>query len=112
MKIKSTLNFKNLIESMSDINLDKFTSLNSKVISVIVDIFRTKNLSLTLFAFINPFENSTIESLITLEIMNKFKKINLNLFFEALQDLNADISIFNKYTKEEFYLLDNIVIIN
>ena len=106
----SILNFKNLIEAISNVEIDKFTEINSILTSIIIDILRIQNLSLVFFGFIDPHESAMMESLITLEISNKFKNINLDVFFEALQQVNAEMSIFNKYSKQEFYILENIVL--
>lgn len=105
----SLYNVKNLFEAISNNDVEKFCDINSVLTSAVIEIFRIQNSSLIFLAFIDPNELSTMESLITLEIMTKFKMINLGYFFDILQEVNVEMSLFNKYSKQEFYILDNIV---
>jgi hypothetical protein len=106
----SLFNLKNLFESVSNNDIEKFSEIHSILTSSIVDVFRVQNPSLWFFGFIDPNELATMESLITLEILSRFKTINLGYFFDALQEVHIDSSIFNKYSKQEFYMLENIVL--
>ena len=100
---------KNLYEAISNNDIEKFCEINSLLSSAIIDVFRIQNSNLMLFGFIDPNELAIMESLITLEILMKFKMINLSYFFDTLQEVNIENSLFNKYSKQEFYILENIV---
>jgi hypothetical protein len=105
----SLFNIKNLFESISNNDFEKFCEINSVLTSALIEILRIHNSSLMFFGFIDPNETAVMESLITLEILMKFKMINLSYFFDTLQEVNVESSIFNKYSKQEFYTLENIV---
>lgn len=106
----SLFNMKNLYEAISNNDVEKFCEINSLLTSAIIDVFRIQNSSLIFFGFIDPNEHAIMESLITLEILTKFKMINLAYFFDSLQEVNVENSLFIKYSKQEFYILENIVI--
>jgi hypothetical protein len=104
------LNFKNLIEAIHSQDLEKYSDVNSVYCSLITEILRIQNSTLFFFGFIDQNEPSILESTVTLEIMNKFKNLNSDDFFEILQDLNLDISNMNENNnlKEEFHTIENI----
>ena len=106
----SILSLKNLIESIVTLDLTKYSEVNSVLASLITSIFKIPNTSCCLFGFINQNENSILESTITLEIMNKFKLLNIDYFFDVLHEMELDYSIDNKYPKEEFHEIQSIVI--
>lgn len=105
----SLFNLKNLIEAVAYNDIEKFTEIHSILTSAVIDVFRMQHPSLWFFGFIDPGELATMESLITLEILSRFKTINLGYFFDTLQEMNIETSMFNKYSKQEFHLLENIV---
>jgi hypothetical protein len=104
------LNFKNLVEAIHSQDLVKYSEVNSVFCSLVTDILRIQNSSLFFFGFIDQNEPSILESTVTLEIMNKFKNLNPDAFFEILQELNLDISNMNENNnlKEEFHTIENI----
>jgi hypothetical protein len=106
----SLLCFKNLIDSISTLQLDKYTEVNSILASVLTDILKIPNSSFYMFGFIEQNNSSILESSITLEIMNKFKNMNVEYFFDIVSEFNIDNSgIDNKYSKDEFHIIDTIV---
>jgi len=111
VKNYTMVNLKNMFESMSSFDLQKYSEINSSLCSTLVDILRTHNSSIFMFAFINQNEASLSESIVTLELMTKFKSLNSDYFFDVAQEMNIDISNINdeKYFKEEYYLADMIV---
>lgn len=105
------LNFKNFVEAISSVDLEKYSEINSNLCNLLVDILRSHNSSIFIFGFINQNENSLYESTVTLELMNKFKNLNAEYFFDVVHEMNIDISNMNenKYFKEEYYIVDLIV---
>jgi hypothetical protein len=105
------LNLKNFVEAISSVDLEKYSEINSSLCNILIDILRTHNSSIFMFGFINQNENSLYESTVTLELMNKFKNLNSEYFFDVVQEMNFDISNMNehKYFKEEYYIVDMIV---
>ncbi len=107
----SLLNFKNLIESISSVNLDKFSEVNSILVSVLTEILKIPNSNFFMFGFIDQNEKSILESTITLEIMNKFKSLNVEYFFDVVQEVNLENSNLGiKYSKDEFHIIETIVL--
>jgi hypothetical protein len=102
-------NFKNLIESIASHDFEKFSQVNSILCSVISDIFRNQNSTYFLFGFIDHNYNSVLETTITLEMMNKFKNINPDYFFDIVSDMNLDNEKDENNLKEEYQIIDNIV---
>ena len=104
------LNFVNLIDAIYPQDLEKYSAVNSILCSLVTEILRVQNSSFFLFGFIDQNDNSILESTVTLQIMNKFKNINPDYFFDVVQDLNIDISNMNENNnlKEEFHTIDNI----
>lgn len=110
-KTFSLFNVKNLFESMASLDFQKYSEVNSTLTNVIQDIMKVNNTSLFMFGFIDQNENSILESTVTLEIMNKFKNINSDYFFDIVQEMDLDVScIANRYLKEEFHVAEMIVI--
>jgi hypothetical protein len=105
----SLVNLKNLIESIANIETDKFLEVNSILTSTLLEILKIPRMNIMFFGFVNPSESNLKESLITLEIINKVKMINLEYFFDSLNEMNVSLYAFNNYSKQEFYLIDNIV---
>lgn len=106
----SLISFKNLIESIATPDLTKYSEVNSILASLVTDLLRIQNSNFFFFGFINQNESSALESTVTLEIMNKLKNLRVDDFFEAVQEMNLDYSnIDNKYSKEEFHLIETIV---
>ena len=103
------LGFKNLVEAIHAQDLEKYSEINSVLCSLITEILRIQNSTYFFFGFIDQNEPSILESTVTLEIMNKFKNLNPDSFFEILQDLNLDISNMNENNnlKEEFHTIEN-----
>jgi hypothetical protein len=105
----SISNFKNLIEAISAVDMDKFSDINSILVSVMTEILKIPNSNFYLFGFIDQNEKSILESTITLEIMNKFKTLNIEYFFDVVQEMkieNSNIGI--KYSKDEFHIIEMI----
>ena len=104
------LNLKNLIEAISAQDLEKYSQVNSILCSLIIEIMRIQNSTYFFFGFIDQNDYSLLESTVSLEIMNKFKNVNPDYFFEFVQDMNIDISNMNDNNnlKEEFYSVENI----
>jgi hypothetical protein len=66
-----------------------------------------------MFGFIEQNNSSILESSITLEIMNKFKNMNVEYFFDIVSEMDIESSrVENKYSKDEFHIIDTIVKIN
>jgi hypothetical protein len=107
----SLINFKNLIESISAVDLEKYSEINSILCTLITEILRVQNSSIFMFGFIDQNDNSIFESTVTLEIMNKFKNLNSDYFFDVVQEMNIDISNMNdnKYLKDEYHVTESIV---
>lgn len=105
----SLISLKNLIESISTLDLTKYSEVNSSLASLITEILRVQNTNFLFFGFINQNDSSILESTVTLEIMNKFKSLHIDYFFDVVQEMNLDYSnIDNKYSKEEFHLIEMI----
>lgn len=102
-------NFKNLIESIASQDLEKYSEVNSILASLITEIMRIQNTTFFFFGFIDQNDSSILESTVTLEIMNKFKNINTDYFFDVVQDMNIDIANEDNNLKEEYHIIDNIV---
>jgi hypothetical protein len=111
VKNYTMVNLKNMFEAISSLDLQKYSEINSSLCSSLVDILRTHNSSIFMFAFINQNEASLSESTVTLELMMKFKNLNSDYFFDVAQEMNIDISNINddKYFKEEYYVAEMIV---
>jgi hypothetical protein len=78
-------------------------------VSVITEIIKIPNSSFYIFAFIEQNEKSILESTITLEIMNKFKGLNVEYFFDVVQEMRIDNSnVGIKYSKDEFHIIEMI----
>jgi hypothetical protein len=107
----SLVNLKNFIDAMSQVDLEKYSEINSSLCHILNDILRNNNSSIFMFAFINQNESSLRESTVTLELMNKIKNLNTEYFFDVVQEMNIDISNMydNKYFKEEYYIAEVIV---
>jgi len=104
------MNFKCLIEALSDTDLNKFTEINSILSFLISDILK-QNIFIFFFGFINANTDFISETIFTLELTNKMKNICPDYFFDILQDIKRENSFMdNKYTKEDFHILQNIVI--
>jgi hypothetical protein len=102
------VNLKNFIEAMSSVDLEKYSEINSTLCNVLIEIMRNHNSSIFMFAFVNQNESTLTESTVTLELMNKFKNINTEYFFDVVQEMNMDISNMNE-NKEEYYIAEIIV---
>ena len=89
--------------------MKKYCSINSTIATVIADILKTPNSIFMFFGFIDQNDDSFKESFITLDIMNKFKKVNLKAFFDELKKLSLDISVVNKYSAQDYKLIEEIV---
>jgi hypothetical protein len=106
----SLINLKNMIEAVSAIDLEKYSEVNSILVSVISQILKIQNTQLFIFGFIDQNDSSILESTVTLELMNKFKNFNAEYFFDIVQEMNFENSnIDNKYLKEEFHIIEIIV---
>lgn len=106
----SLISLKNLIESIATLDLTKYSEVNSSLASLVTELLRVQNTNFLFFGFINQNESSVLESTVTLEIMNKFKNLHVDYFFDVVQEMNLDYSnIDNKYSKEEFHLIEMIV---
>jgi len=103
------LQFKNLIESIASQDFNKYSQVNSIISTLLTDIFKIQNTTYFFFGFINQNDGSIIESNVTLEIMNKFKNIYPDTFFDVVQDLNLDIINEENNLKEEYHVIENIV---
>mgnify|MGYP000370251211 CR=1 FL=1 len=105
----SILNFKNLIEAISAVDIHKYSDINSILVSVMTEILKIPNSNFYLFGFVDQNDKSILESTITLEIMNKFKSLNIEYFFDVVQEMrveNSNIGI--KYSKDEFHIIEMI----
>ena len=108
-RLYSLINFKYLIEAISEINLNKFIEINS-ILSFIISEILKQNIFIFFFGFINPSSNTISESMFTLDIGNKFKNIWPDYFFDIVNDIKKENSLLdNKYTKEDFLTLQTIV---
>ena len=105
----SLLSLKNLIEALSDTDVNKYLEINSTLTILISDILK-QNTFLFFFGFINPNIQNISQSIFTLEISNKIKNMELEDFFDLLQDIKKENSLMDyKYTKEYFHILQTIV---
>jgi hypothetical protein len=104
------MNFKYLIEALSDTDINKFTDINSILSFLISDILK-QNIFIFFFGFINYNMECNSETIFTLELTNKIKNICPDYFFDILQDIKRENSFMdNKYTKDDFHTLQTIVI--
>lgn len=108
----SLLSFKNLIESIATLDFEKYTEINSTLNQVLIDILKISNSTHFLFGFIDQNEASILESSVTLGIMNKFKTLNTDYFFDIVHDMKIDSSrIGNKCFNREFQTIEIMVYI-
>jgi hypothetical protein len=106
----SLISLKNLIEAIISLDLTKFSEVNSTLASLVTEILKIQNSIFYFFGFINQNEDSVLESTVTLEIMNKLKNLHTDYFFDIVQEMELNYSnIENKYSKEEFHLIEMIV---
>jgi len=63
------------------------------------------------FGFIDQNDDSLQESFITLDIINKFKSLNLRAFFNELRKHSLDTSLVDKYSTHDYKVIEAIVII-
>lgn len=61
------------------------------------------------FGLIDQNDESLQESFITLDIINKFKILNLRVFFNELKKHSLDISLVNKYSTQDYKVIETIV---
>jgi phage terminase small subunit len=102
----------NLVDAVSMLQLDKYCEINSIFVNAMTDILKQPNTNFYMFGFIEQNNNSMLESSITLDIMNKFKRMNVEYFFDVISEMNIDHSKLDiKYTKDEFHIIDTIVYI-
>jgi hypothetical protein len=102
--------FKNLIDSISGLQLDKYSEINSILVSVLTDIFKVPNSCFYMFGFIEQNNSSLLPSSITLDIMNKFKNMNVEYFFDIVSEIGVDNSgVDVKYSKNEYHIIEIIV---
>jgi hypothetical protein len=99
---------KNLFEALSSADLDKYSEINSTFCNILLETLRIQNSFVFMFAFINQNESTLSESTVTLELMNKFKEINTEFFFDYVQEVDMDISDINQ-NKDEYYIAELIV---
>jgi hypothetical protein len=103
------MNFKCLIEALSDTDINKYSEINSILSYLISDILK-QNIFIFFFGFINISTEFISETMFTLELTNKMKNICPDYFFDILQDMKRDNSFMdNKYTKDDFHTLQTIV---
>jgi hypothetical protein len=77
---------------------------------VLTEILKVPNSNFYLFGFIEQNNSSILESTITLDIMSKFKNMNVEYFFDLIHEMNLENSNFeNKYTRDEFHTIETIV---
>lgn len=108
-RLYSLMNFKCLIEALSDTDINKYSEINSILSFLISDILK-QNIFIFFFGFINTSTESISETMFTLELTNKMKNICPDYFFDILQDMKRDNSFMdNKYTKDDFHTLQTIV---
>jgi hypothetical protein len=106
----SLLCFKNLIEAISTLQLEKYSEINSILANVLTDILKIPNSCFYMFGFIDQNNNSMMESSITLDIMKKFKAMNVEYFFDIVSEMEIDNSRNeNRYSKNEFHIIETIV---
>ena len=105
----SLINIKNLFEAIGSNDVKKYCNVNSIVAIEIADILKLQNSACMFFGFIDQNDESLQESFITLDIINKFKTLNLTVFFNELKKHSLDISIVNKYSTQDYKVIEDIV---
>ena len=103
----SVLNFKKLIQSISNYDLNTFTEISSNLTDILREIFSVPKLYTFIFGLINEYKIDANKSLKTLNLLNICKNIDNDKFYSYLYQMNISISrLENKAIKEEFQVLD------
>ncbi len=105
----SLINLKNLFEAIGSNDIKKYCSINSIIAIEIADILKVQNSACMFFGFIDQNDESLQESFITLDIINKFKTLNLRNFYNELKKHSLDISLVNKYSTQDYKIIEDIV---
>lgn len=102
--------FSNIVDAFSNLDMVKLTSLNSIETSLISNVIRNSNASI--FHFFVREQISDIEKAMLLKIFQQLKEYNYRLFFSELERVGYNIDEFlqeNLYSNEEFTILEQIV---
>ena len=101
--------FKNFIESIANKDLIKFSDISSTLTDILTEIFTVQNMFTFFFGFISEYKQDVLKSQLTLDLLNKCKLFNNNVFYHYLQEMEISISqLGNRAVKEEFQILDLI----
>ena len=107
MSNSSINNFKKMIQSITNYDLNKFTELSSNLTDILREIFSVPKLFTFIFGLINEVRGDINKSLKTLNLLNVCKNIDNDKFYSYLYQMNISISrLENKAVKEEFQVLD------
>jgi len=100
-------NFKKMIQSITNYDLNKFTELSSNLTDILREIFSVPKLYTFIFGLVNELRGDINKSLKTLNLLNFCKNIDNDKFYSYLYQMNISISrLENKAVKEEFQVLD------
>ena len=103
----SVINFKKMIQSISNFDLNSFTELSSNLTDILREIFSVPKLYTFIFGIINEYKNDIEKTLKTLNLLNICKNIDNDKFYAYLYQMNISISrLENKALKEDFQVLD------
>ena len=103
----SILNFKKLIQSIANCDLNSFTEISSNLTDIVREIFSAPKLYTFIFGLIDEYKNDINKSIKTLNLLNVCKNIDNDKFYSYLYQMNISISrLENKAVKEEFQVLD------
>ena len=103
----SVSNFKKMLQSITNYDLNTFTEISSNLTDILREIFSVPKLYSFIFGLINELKGDIHKSLKTLNILNVCKSIDNDKFYSYLYQMNISISkLENKAVKEEFQVLN------
>ena len=79
--------FKNFIESIANKDLIKFSDISSTLTDILTEIFTVQNMFTFFFGFISEYKQDVLKSQLTLDLLNKCKLFNNNVFYHYLQEM-------------------------
>ena len=99
--------FKQLIQSIANMDFNKFTEISSNLTDIVRQCFSLPNLFSFIFGLVDESRQDLQKSINTLNLLNICKNIDNQKFYNILNNMSISISrIENKAVKEEFQVLD------